>query len=564
MNDLFDDNENLKENVEASNYKHAKADDLATNIYDNTEVEEDIDILESVKNTKDLHENTILDLYASVEKNDTDGINIKENPEIEENVKEDLEEPIEEVSEEITPLDTPLEEIEAEEIISEDLEEPSEEVLEEIESLDTPLDDTKTEEIIPEFIKNQETETLEDLAEKEIPEDLEKPETNKAIDEKELEEEPKEDKEENMASFLYDKDYEEAPKRRQRKETNKKMKLWQKLFVIIICLFIAGGSGLAFLLYGPYPNFREWLITTAMTTMNHQYLAKWFYSDKTIDNIMKKNYVVETNEEVDTSQVKFVDYSNLKVMYKNKYEKEILTKDKNNDLYKLININEDGMRGYLVVIYDPSKVKVATATNMSSYGEMLTDMVKKNNAIIGMNASGFYDPGYNGNGGKPYGIVIKNSKVVSNLEKPNVGGGIIGFTKENKLILGKMSANEAINKGIRDAVEFGPYLIVNGKPSFIRGNGGWGTAPRSAIAQRQDGIVLFLVMDGRDYSHGIDGVGMVELTEILMKYGAYNASNLDGGTSCGLVIGDKLINKPVNGSGQKKTRKIPDSWIVTK
>lgn len=369
-----------------------------------------------------------------------------------------------------------------------------------------------------------------------------------------------EDISDNMASFLYDK---KEVKNKHEKQ-NKKMKLWQKILVILICLCISFGSGLAFLLYGPYPNFREWLITTAMTTMNHQYLAKWFYSDKTIESIMKKNYVVESSEEVDTSQVKFVDYSNLKVMYKNKYEKEILTKDKGNNLYKLININDSGMRGYLVVIYDPSKVKIATATNMSSYGEMLTDMVKKNDAIIGMNASGFYDPGYNGNGGKPYGIVIKNGKVVSNLEKPNVGGGIIGFTNDNKLILGKMSANEALNKGVRDGVEFGPYLIVNGKPSFIRGNGGWGTAPRSAIAQRQDGIVLFLVMDGRDYSHGIDGVGMVELTEILMKYGAYNASNLDGGTSSGLVIDGKLINKPVNGSGQKKTRKIPDAWIVIK
>ena len=320
----------------------------------------------------------------------------------------------------------------------------------------------------------------------------------------------------NNLKFLYDKEgvQEENNKNRRKKGKNKKLKLWQKVLVVLISFGIVLASGLAFLLYGPYPNFREWLITTAMTTMNHQYLAKWFFSDETIEGVLKKNYVVESGEEVDISQVKFVDYSGLKVMYKNKYEKEILTKDKDNDLYKLININENGMRGYLVALYDPSKVKIATSTNMNSYGEMLTDMVKKNNAVIGMNASGFYDPNYNGNGGKPYGIVIKNGKLVSNLEKPNVGGGIIGFTNDNKLILGKMTASQALQKGVRDAVEFGPYLIVNGKPSFIKGNGGWGTAPRSAIGQRQDGIVLFLVMDGRDYSHGIDGVGMVELTEI--------------------------------------------------
>lgn len=362
------------------------------------------------------------------------------------------------------------------------------------------------------------------------------------------------------------KDYyeiEEKPKKIKNKK-DKKMKLWQKIVVIIICIFMFLSSGLAFLLYGPYPNFREWLITTAMTTMTHQYLAKWFYTDKQIEEVMKKNYVAESGEGTDEGLVKFIDYSNQKVMYKNKYEKEILTKEKDNDLYKLININEGSMRGYLVVIYDPSKVKMETASNMGSSGEMLTSITKRTGSIIGMNASGFIDPNYNSNGGKPYGVVIKDGKIVSNLEKANVGGGVVGFTNENVLVLGKMSGQEALNKGIRDAMEFGPYLIVNGTPSFIKGNGGWGTAPRSAIGQRQDGIVLFLVMDGRDYANGVDGVGMVELTEILMRYGAYNASNLDGGTSSGLVINGELINKPVNGSGEKRTREIPDAWVVKK
>ncbi len=347
-------------------------------------------------------------------------------------------------------------------------------------------------------------------------------------------------------------------------KSNKKLKLWQKLVITVICIFMFLGSGFAFLLYGPYPNFREWLITTAMTTMTHQYLAKWFYSDKQIEEVLKKNYVAESGEGTDAGQVKFIDYSNQKVMYKNKYEKEILTKEKEDDLYKLININEGNMRGYLVVIYDPSKVKMETASTMGTAGEMLTSITKRTDSIIGMNASGFIDPNYNSNGGKPYGVVIKDGQIVSNLEKANVGGGIVGFTNDNVLVLGKMSGQEALNKGIRDAMEFGPYLIVNGTPSFIKGNGGWGTAPRSAIGQRQDGIVLFLVMDGRDYAGGVDGVGMVELTELLMRYGAYNASNLDGGTSSGLVINGELINKPVNGSGEKRTREIPDAWVVKK
>ena len=343
-----------------------------------------------------------------------------------------------------------------------------------------------------------------------------------------------------------------------KKKKDRKMKLWQKVVVILICLGLICGSGLAFLLYGPYSNFRNWLITTAMTTMNHKYLATWFYDDDTINDVMQQNYVDEIDQETDLNAISFVDYSNSKVMYKNKYEKEILTHEEG-ATYKLININEDGMRGYLVAVYDPSKVKVATATNMSSSGEMLTTIAKKNNAVVAMNASGFFDPGYVGNGGKPHGAVIKDGKLISNLSRSNVGGGIIGFTNDNKLIMGKMTAEEALAKSVRDAVEFGPFLVVNGEPSFIKGNGGWGIAPRTAIGQRADGIVLFLVINGRIATS--IGADMGDLTEIMENYGAINAANMDGGSSSALVINNKIINHPVAG-GDNGLRDIPTFWIV--
>ena len=188
-------------------------------------------------------------------------------------------------------------------------------------------------------------------------------------------------------------------------------------------------------------------------------------------------------------------------------------------------------------------------------------MAKENNAVVAINGGGFVDPNYNSLGGVPQGTVIKNGKIVSNRTFKKTGG-IIGFTKDNKLILARMTANEAIKNGVRDAVSFGPFLIVNGKASFIKGNGGWGEAPRTAIGQRKDGIVLFLVIDGRMV--GRPGADMVDLTEIMQKYGAYNAANLDGGTSCGLVVNGQLINDPVNGNGKHKTRMIATGFIVKK
>ncbi len=69
-------------------------------------------------------------------------------------------------------------------------------------------------------------------------------------------------------------------------------------------------------------------------------------------------------------------------------------------------------------------------------------------------------------GALPHGTVIQNGKIVSDFEDAQMGGGFVGFTKDNKLVLGKMSADEALAMGMRDAIEFGPFLIVNGKSSF--------------------------------------------------------------------------------------------------
>ena len=349
-----------------------------------------------------------------------------------------------------------------------------------------------------------------------------------------------------------------APKKQKRK-----LKKSVKVALFLLIIFVIGASSFAFLLYGPYSKFRNFLITTAMGTMNHQYLATIFYNDKTIEKVLNQNYVKESGDSTDTSQVVFVDHSTSSGMFLNKYEKEILTKEKGNDLYKVININEPGLRGYLVAIYDPSKVKVATSSKLNVSGQMLETIAENNNAKVAMNASGFLDEDWNSNGGKPHGPVIKDGKLISNNVSLTNSGGIIGFNNENKLVLAKISAKQALNQGIRDAIEFGPFLIVNGKSSFMKGNGGWGVAPRSALAQRQDGIVLFLVMDGRDYVNGIPGADLTDVTEILLRYGAYNAANMDGGTSSGLVVEGKLINKPVNGNGQKQTRAIPVAWIVT-
>ena len=347
---------------------------------------------------------------------------------------------------------------------------------------------------------------------------------------------------------------------RPRRERRKKKSKLKKALITILILFILGISSFAFLLYGPYPNFREWLITTAMTTMTHQYLATWFYSDDTIQEVLNKNRVAESDEKTDPTLTVIVD-DDKPIEYANEYERAILEKEPGNDDYKIINIEGKGYSGYLAAIYDPSRIKTVVTKKLGKCGQYLKTMADDNDALIAINGGGFIDPNYNSNGANPLGITFADGRLITS-NVYNGAGGLIGFTQENKLVLGKMSVQEAKNMNVRDAVTFGPFLIVNGKASEVLGNGGWGTAPRTAIGQRKDGIVLFLVIDGRTVKK--PGADMNDLIEIMQRYGAYNAANLDGGTSSVMYVDGKIINDPVDSTGAHKTRFISTGFILTK
>ena len=67
-----------------------------------------------------------------------------------------------------------------------------------------------------------------------------------------------------------------------KKKEEKQSKKLDNIFTIILVIGDVIAVTILFLLYGTYPNFRNWLVTTAMTTMNHQYLATTFYSEERI------------------------------------------------------------------------------------------------------------------------------------------------------------------------------------------------------------------------------------------------------------------------------------------
>ena len=339
--------------------------------------------------------------------------------------------------------------------------------------------------------------------------------------------------------------------RKSNNKNKKSKKILKKILITLTILIIIGISSLGILLYGPYSGFRDWLITTSMTTMTHQWIARLFYDEDTINAVMAKNKVEEIIEDTNTDAIVVGVRTNT---YENEYEREILEKKNENDTYKIIEITGKGYSGYLAAIYDPSKVHTLVTSKIGSSGQYLTTMAKNNNAIVAINGGGFDDPNYSSNAANPLGVTYSKGKLITSYYYAG-SGGIIGFDTNDKLVLASNCTTETAKKlDIRDCVTCGPFLIVNGKASTVVGNGGWGTAPRTAIGQRKDGIVLFLAIDGRTVTR--PGADMDDLIEIMQNYGAYNATNLDGGTSTGMTVNYELINDPIDSTGAHKTRFI--------
>ena len=352
----------------------------------------------------------------------------------------------------------------------------------------------------------------------------------------------------------------------------------RRVFLTLFLIFYSEAFiGMLFTFYGPIDGFREWLITTAMPTMEHQKYCKWFYSDKEIEKVMSKNYIEESGE---STKKELIDRKEV-TKYKDEYEKQILEHEEGQK-YKVIKLQVDGQNGFLAAIYDPTSIKVEVTQELGSRGEYVTHMAQRNDALLAINGGGFMDPGGSSWGGTPTGITISNGKIITNNEygRATDTGGIIGFTEDGTLMLLKVNtAQEALKEGVINAVSWGPYLIVNGVTSKVNGNGGWGPGARSAIGQRRDGVVLMLVIDSN--ASRTKGATMADLAEIMERYGAVNAANLDGGTSSVMALPKEIaksewnapcrdyftnthcaINDPIDSTGTHQTRFIATSFVV--
>lgn len=283
-------------------------------------------------------------------------------------------------------------------------------------------------------------------------------------------------------------------------------------------------------------NIKNYMIQKRF--QNNEYESSNDYQKITFNNSL----IIDTNEEK---------------VYDNKYEAEIQNRGENND-YKIIDLTVANNKGWLVVVYDPSDVHImksrAFKTPNNDGKENIIDMTKRYGATIGINGGGFYDDGKVSKD-IPFGYIIENGKVI--YKSHSRESDIIGMSNDNKLMLVHATGEKAVEMGMRDGLEFGPFLIIDGKRQT---NLKPTKAARNMIAQRDDGIILFLVTDGLSYS----GITFNEGIDVLEKYGATTAANLDGGASTQLVVNGELLNSPKNALGIPipKGRTVVNGWGV--
>lgn len=391
----------------------------------------------------------------------------------------------------------------------------------------------------------------------------------------------------------------------------KKQRRWP--LIILICVVAAAlcYSLAAFVPSGPIANLRNAYIQTAMSTADHQWLATWLFPKWVIDrawtdpNIKPPNAPdgselldpvttdtsvpdntepltpdtevvtedttapadTETTEVSGTETVIPADdilgLTSLKIGDTDYAGNTVIEVNQKEGLFiseftgKSTLIPGTKYHGYVMLIDDPSRVYVGTTPEKKTTGYRILSMMEYyGNTIAGINASGFSDPNDSGTGNDIIGACMSQGQPWGYFT--NTMASIV-LTKENKLVVGWMN-DWSTYTNIRDGMQFGPVLVYKGKNQVDEATGGgMGVQPRTAIGQREDGVIIMIVIDGRVTSS--IGCTMWEMADMMMKYGAVTAGGCDGGSSVVLAYDGKILNEN-SSANPTHGRRIPNAFLV--
>jgi exopolysaccharide biosynthesis protein len=327
-------------------------------------------------------------------------------------------------------------------------------------------------------------------------------------------------------------------KNKSSKKKKKNSKLKSFLYFLVFEMFFLSLTTPLLVFYGPFDNVKSSVTGVLWNSYTLRKIPKTFFSNEAIQKILGDGYAISN---VNTEDIKLLEFG------KN-----------HSDKIDLFDVESSNFNGKMLVIQDPTRIKVGYSKQIPRAGETTSSIAKRNGAIAAINGGGFIDTKWAGTGGAPLGFIISNGKYISGESNDkDTKKDTIAFTEDGMLIVGKHSQNDLKKYNVKEAISFGPPLIVNGKPTIKTGDGGWGISPRTVIGQKEDGSVLFLVIDGRSVKSY--GATLKEAQDIMLKNGAVNAANLDGGSSATMYYDGKVINTPSDALGE---RSVPSVFMV--
>ena len=345
-------------------------------------------------------------------------------------------------------------------------------------------------------------------------------------------------------------------KRRKKKHNVRRIVGRALLFFFTVVIVLVGGlyAILGVVFNGPSQTMSDRLTLTLLETSAGKFVPYLYYSREQVAAIQERNKVVELEQATDTSLIS-IAAANRSRSREDVGPVGVLEEDPND--VTVDELKGSTYHGWMMIVQDPSRVFVGVCNDYFTEdkpGLRIAELAQKYDGIAAINGGAFSDHNGTGNGGMPSGVTITEGRMT------NARGGsdnvTVGFDQNDVLIVGRMTRDEAEQMGLRDAVTFGPVLIVNGESAQISGVSS-GLNPRTAIGQRADGAVLMLVIDGRQASSL--GATYADMINVLLEYGAVNAANLDGGSSSMLWYNGDYLNKGVILTG---SRKLPTAFIV--
>ena len=315
------------------------------------------------------------------------------------------------------------------------------------------------------------------------------------------------------------------------------------------------------ILKGPSPALRDLFISTMDETRRFRFVPQIFMTADEL-NAIRTHKKMETDIATDKSLITVAVNQERTVTQIGSASGT--GNDSGSDPYGLVDEDGDGIiftevkgngyLGYMTVILDPKRVFVGMPDNYGGVGLTLEQMCQKYGAIGGINAGGFKDDGGGGLGGMPEGLTIIDG-VCYNRDM-DVTEGFAGLDKNGILHVGFYSYEDCLANDIVHAVSFGPILISNGVPTdpeYLTSS----VNPRTAIAQRADGAIIMLVIDGRQV-HSI-GATYQDMVDLLLSYGAVNACNMDGGSSTVMYYEGRYVNSCSAEGGNP--RPLPNAFL---